>query len=179
MSAKEVKRKRKAEREAAEAARKAEVDKMMKVYDSDGGDGASSNDGGGEEEEVKYDKFGNVVDGRAEAREAAQAARKAALEERAAQAARELRAAGVDAGIGASSRGDGVCNPDPNPIVGVDYGAKAEAEMEAVAAKARGGGKLTNKEKRLLKKYEEKVLLGQAEEARVSSGLSAFSLTLR
>ncbi|CAN0417386.1 unnamed protein product [Pylaiella littoralis] len=172
LTAKQAKSKRKAERAAMEAARKDEVQNMMKVFDSDDGGGSGGDDGEcGDGEDVLYDKFGNVVDKAAAERAALQEMREAARAARAAKekAAKEAKAAasgsaGVDADQGDET---------------TDYGSKLHREMDAAAAKQKAGARLTNKEKKLLKKMEEREAERTAAELRSNQGLTAFSLSMR
>eukprot|EP00752_Nemacystus_decipiens_P007516 g6716.t1 len=173
LTAKQAKSKRKAERAAMEAARKGEVENMMKVFDSDddgGSDGGDDQDGGGDD--VTYDKFGNVIDKAAaeqaalqELRETARAAR--AAKEKAAKMAKTAAASGSAAAE--DDQGDGL----------IDYGSQLDREMDAAAAKQKAGKRLTNKEKKLLKKMEEREAARTAAETRSHQGLTAFSLSMR
>ncbi|CAM9857813.1 unnamed protein product [Ascophyllum nodosum] len=154
-----------------EAARREEVDKMMKVFDSDDG-GDESADGEEREKSVALDKFGNVVMSKAaveraalkEARLAARAARTAKQEKE----TQEAQASSAMANSGNDRGGETV-----------DYGSRFDRDMEAAKAKAEAGGRLTNKEKKLLRKLEERDAERSATETRANQGLSAFSLSMR
>ncbi|CAM9325336.1 unnamed protein product [Scytosiphon promiscuus] len=156
-----------------EAARRGEVENMMKVFDSDeggdasGGDGSDDGDGGG----VEYDKFGNVVDKAAAERAALQELREKARAARAAKekAAKEAKAKAAGSSGVQDEPGDG----------SIDYGSKLDREMDAVAAKQKAGARLTNKDKKLLKKMEEREATRKAAETRSNQGLTAFSLSMR
>eukprot|EP00903_Cladosiphon_okamuranus_P006151 g6052.t1 len=173
LTAKQAKAKRKAERAAIEAARKGEVESMMKVFDSDDGGGGVGDDeeDGGDGEGVKYDKFGNVIDKAAAERTALQELRETARAARAAKekAAKEAKVAACGSPGVEDGQGDGV----------IDYGSKLDREMDAAAAKQKAGGRLTNKEKKLLKKMEEREAARTAAETRSHQGLTAFSLSMR
>ncbi|CAM9281089.1 unnamed protein product [Ectocarpus sp. 6 AP-2014] len=172
LTAKQAKSKRKAERAAMEAARKGEVESMMKVFDSDE-DGREGEDGGvgDDDDDVVYDKFGNVMDKAAAEEAALQELREAARAARAAKekAAKEAKAAASGSGGAQEDQDDGA----------TDYGSKLDKQMDAAAAKQKAGGRLTNKEKKLLKKLEEREAARTAAETRSNQGLTAFSLSMR
>ncbi|CAM9242873.1 unnamed protein product [Ectocarpus sp. 8 AP-2014] len=172
LTAKQAKSKRKAERAAMEAARKGEVESMMKVFDSDE-DGQEGEDGGvgDDDDDVVYDKYGNVMDKAAAEEAALQELREAARAARAAKekAAKEAKAAASGSGGTQEDQDDGA----------TDYGSKLDKQMDAAAAKQKAGDRLTNKEKKLLKKLEEREAARTAAETKSNQGLTAFSLSMR
>ncbi|CAM9436571.1 unnamed protein product [Ectocarpus sp. 12 AP-2014] len=172
LTAKQAKSKRKAERAAMEAARKGEVESMMKVFDSDE-DGQEGEDGGvgDDDDDVVYDKFGNVMDKAAAEEAALQELREVA---RAARAAKEKTA--KEAKTAASGSGGAQEDQDDGAT---DYGSKLDKQIDAAVAKQKAGGRLTNKEKKLLKKLEEREAARTAAETRSNQGLTAFSLSMR
>ncbi|CAN0481623.1 unnamed protein product, partial [Ectocarpus sp. 12 AP-2014] len=155
-----------------EAARKGEVESMMKVFDSDE-DSQEGEDGGvgHDDDDVVYDKFGNVMDKAAAEEAALQELREAARAARTAKekAAKEAKAAASGSGGAQEDQDDGA----------TDYGSKLDKQIDAAAAKQKAGGRLTNKEKKLLKKLEEREAARTAAETRSNQGLTAFSLSMR
>ncbi|KAG5180312.1 hypothetical protein JKP88DRAFT_263979 [Tribonema minus] len=156
----QLKARRKAEKAAIEAARQAEVNAMMKVYESSDSDGAGSGSDGGDgaaAAEVQYDSFGNIIS----------ASRSAA------------------AGAGADSGEPPPPAPPPQrpvrraaPAPLVDYQQEKEAAAEALTAKLAAGARLSNKERKLVRGREEAAAREAAETRSADPGLSAFALSL-
>jgi ABC-type glutathione transport system ATPase component len=149
---------RKALKAAMESQRKAEVSQMMQVYESSDEDDAPSA-ARKPAKAVQYDSFGNEI-----------------------RASQAPTASTAKASIAADAP------PDPPPvrpasqrqapIAVVDYEQQDAEAAAAAQAKAAEGGRLSNKEKKLLKRLEEAAARTAAESTRVDNGLSAFSLTL-
>jgi ABC-type glutathione transport system ATPase component len=150
---------RKAVKAAMEAQRKAEVSQMMQVYESSDEEDTPSA-ARRPAKAVQYDSFGN-----------------------------EIRATQAPTASTAKTSIAADAPPDPPPpvrpasqrqapIAVVDYEQQDAEAAAAAQAKAAEGGRLSNKEKKLLKRLEEAAARTAAESTRVDNGLSAFSLTL-
>jgi ABC-type glutathione transport system ATPase component len=147
---------RKAQKAALEARRKAEVSQMMHVYESSDEEDAPVRKPA---KAVQYDSFGN-----------------------------EIRATQAPTASTAKARIAADATPEPPParpasqrqapIAAVDYEQQDAEAAAAAQAKAATGGRLSNKEKKLLKRLEEAAVRTAAESIRVDNGLSAFSVTL-
>ncbi|KAJ1632063.1 hypothetical protein T492DRAFT_868964 [Pavlovales sp. CCMP2436] len=155
-----------AQKAADEEARRAAREQMLAGPGSD-------DDGGSAEDEAPrrptgkaptLDKFGNTAS-KAGASESAKTA-ELELARAEARARREAKAA---KDTEEDSAGSGP----------VDLVAKRVEETAALRAKAAAGGKLSNKEKKLLSQLDSRVQDEAAEVAEIDSGLSAFSLSVR
>lgn len=163
----------KAQKAADEEARRLARDQMMVIRsdddDDDDGDGGrhprAELDAGPAlgRSAPAVDRFGNTLS-KADVSDSAKAA-ELELQRAAARARREAKALAA-----ASAAADG----PP-----VDLSEKRREEAAALRAKAAAGGKLSNKEKRLLQQLEQSEAAIVAEVAEAETGLSAFSISVR